>query len=99
MNFLDRDAVFAFHRPTELILAHLASDKDHIYYLNVQKSMCGPKGCPLTINGELIYADESHLRRDLSLNTRESLASLLDLDEVLRLVIDRAPSAAHAEAR
>jgi peptidoglycan/LPS O-acetylase OafA/YrhL len=99
MNFLDRDAVFTFHRPTESILAHLASDKDHIYYLNVQKSMCGPKGCPLTINGELIYADESHLRRDLSLNTRESLASLLDLDEVLRLVIDRAPSAAHAEAR
>jgi peptidoglycan/LPS O-acetylase OafA/YrhL len=99
MNFLDRNAVFEFHRPTESILANLASDQRHVYYVDVQKLLCGAKGCPLTINGEFIYADGNHLRRDLSLDTRESLASMLHLDQALRLAIDRAPSAKHAEAR
>jgi hypothetical protein len=98
-NFLDRDSTFEFHRPTETMLANLASERDHVYYLNVLKSICGPEGCPLKINGEVLYADDSHLRRNLSLTTRESLATLLKLDEALRLAIDKAPSAEHAEAR
>jgi peptidoglycan/LPS O-acetylase OafA/YrhL len=98
MNFVDRDTVFKFHRPTESILAGLASEERHVYYVDVQKLLCGIQGCPLTINGEIIYADGSHLRRDLSLDTRESLVSLLRLDEVLRQAIDKAPSAEHAEA-
>jgi len=97
-NFLDRDATFEFHRPTESILANLASKQDHVYYLNLLRSMCGPKGCPLRINSEVLYADESHLRRNLSPNAKESLASLLRLDEALRLALDKAPSAEAAKA-
>ena len=96
LNFLNRDAVLQYHRPTETILANLAAENDHVYYVNVQILMCGAEGSPLTLNGELIYADTNHLRRDLSLETRESLVSLLHLDKTLRLAIKGTPGGTHA---
>jgi hypothetical protein len=50
--------------------------------------LCGDRGCPLTIGGEVIYADSNHLRRDLSLSTMESLISRLNLDATLRSAIN-----------
>jgi hypothetical protein len=88
MSFLDRDSVLQFHRPTETILASLASDKNRVYYVDVQKKLCGDRGCPLTIGGEVIYADGHHLRRDLSLSAKEKLISLLNLDVTLRSAIN-----------
>jgi peptidoglycan/LPS O-acetylase OafA/YrhL len=107
MNFLDREEVFKLHRPTESILANLASDEYHVYYVDVQKLLCGPQGCPLTINGETIYADGNHLRRDLTLDTRRKLVSLLRLDDAIGLALGPQDAAhasgsqnpAHAEAR
>jgi hypothetical protein len=87
-NFVDRDSVLQFHRPTETILANLASDKNRVYYIKVQEMLCGDRGCPLTIGGEVIYADSNHLRRDLSLSTMESLISRLNLDATLRSAIN-----------
>ena len=61
LDFIDSKSVFKFHRATELILANQASDANHVYYLSVLKAMCGPEGCPLSIGGEILYADESRL--------------------------------------
>jgi len=98
-HFLNRNSVFAYHRPTESILARVASAPDRVYYLDLMTSICGPEGCPLRINDEVIYADENHLRRDLSLDTRKRLVTIFHLDDALRLAIHEPPGSEHAEAR
>jgi len=98
-HFLNRNSVFAFHRPTESILARLTSARHRIYYLDLMTSICGPEGCPLRVNNEVIYADDNHLRRDLSLDTRRKLVTLFHLGDALRSAIHEPPGSERAEAR
>jgi len=78
-QYADRSAVVAYHRPTESILDRLgsASASDGVFYWDLINAICGPEGCPLRINGEVIYADGSHLRLDLSLDTKKKLVTLV----------------------
>jgi peptidoglycan/LPS O-acetylase OafA/YrhL len=86
-----------FERPMQSILTQAASGTDRIYYIDPVKTMCGPKGCPFHVNGEIIYADAHHLRHNLKAATFQQLVSMLRLDETLRSVISKAPMWEHVE--
>jgi peptidoglycan/LPS O-acetylase OafA/YrhL len=81
-------------RPLQSILAQLASDKDHIYFVDAVKAMCGQQGCPFRVGEEVIYRDGNHLRQDLSISTRQKLVSMLRLSAALRTATSKTP---HAE--
>jgi peptidoglycan/LPS O-acetylase OafA/YrhL len=92
--FADTDA-----RPTEAILMRIASENKQIHYVDTLKAMCaGPKGCSIRVGNEIIYSDTNHLRRDLSLATREEIVSKLDLRNVLSAALSKAAVRAEAPA-
>jgi peptidoglycan/LPS O-acetylase OafA/YrhL len=83
-------------RPTEAILARIASTNEHVHFLDTLKVMCaGPKGCAIRIGDEIIYRDTNHLRHDLRLTTRQEIASMLGLSEALSAATRDTPK--HAE--
>ncbi len=86
-------------RPVESIFADLARGSDRVNFLDTLKKMCaGPKGCTIRFGDEFIYRDPGHLRHDLKPATREEIASMLDLSEVLRAATSDAPKHAQGEA-
>ena len=86
-------------RPTETILARIASGNERVHFLDTLKTMCaGPKGCTIRIGDEIIYRDSNHLRHDLSLATRQEIVSMLGLGEALSAATRGAPKHAEGEA-
>jgi len=84
--------------PVETILADMASDANHIYFLNSKKGMCdAPKGCSIRMGDEIIYRDGHHLRHDLSLATREKLISKIGLRQALSEALGQGLGATQAE--
>lgn len=44
--------------------------------------MCRTEQCMSSLNGEFLYRDSSHLRRNMSLATRTAFAKLIGLDSI-----------------
>ena len=91
----DLNAFAEFDRPLQGILARAASGPKRIYYLDPVKAMCAPKGCPIRVNNEIIYADGHHLRQNLKPATFQELSSMLGLDEALRSATSDVPTFLH----
>jgi hypothetical protein len=56
--------------------------------------MCENENCMTKLNGEFLYRDAGHIRRNLTERTRMDLARILHLDEIFRPI----PSAKVADA-
>jgi hypothetical protein len=50
-----------------------------IHMISLENALCGTGKCLVEINGEPIYRDESHIRRNLTEPTKRQLAGLLRL--------------------
>ena len=56
--------------------------RDGITVISPEDYLCDQAGCRTTINGEFIYRDAGHLRRNLSPETLRQLAHVLRFDEL-----------------
>ncbi len=55
----------------------------HVSVLLPRDFMCNDVGCPTTLNGEFLYRDTTHLRRNLKADTTQQLVELLHLQDAL----------------
>jgi hypothetical protein len=57
----------------------------NIVVVSPEDYLCTSSDCAATINGEFIYRDSGHLRRNLNVETLQQLAGLLHFGEILTL--------------
>ena len=65
------------------VIRDLPSRWPHVSVLLPRDLMCNDEGCPTTLNGEFLYRDTTHLRRNLKAETTAQLVNLLHLPEML----------------
>jgi len=78
-----RERVENAHAATNAIIRALPERWPNVSGLMVQDFMCSAMACMTFLNGEFIYRDGGHIRRNLNRTTQERLAELLHLGEAL----------------
>jgi peptidoglycan/LPS O-acetylase OafA/YrhL len=84
-------------RPLQRILDQAASGTDRIDYVDPVKAMCGPKGCPIRVNAEIIFSDSHHMRHNLEPMTFQQLSLMLGFVEALRAGTSKPPASEPVE--
>ncbi|MCR9149234.1 MAG: acyltransferase [Rhodobacteraceae bacterium] len=79
---LPRSVVDRLHGPTRNILASVGSSNDNVRFHDVDDLWCTEASCPTTLNGEFLYRDSHHIRRNLSDETKAELSGLLRLRDI-----------------
>ncbi len=67
--------------PMDDMFAQLAKDY-HFQFLSPSSKLCSPDRCDPLFEGQPLYRDTSHLRRNLPVNVREDLARRLELERI-----------------
>ncbi len=78
-----RERVENAHAATNAIILALPERWPNVSALMVQDFMCSATACMTFLNGEFLYRDGGHIRRNLNRTTQERLAELLHLGEAL----------------
>lgn len=71
------------HSPSESILERVAIKYENVSYFDVRLSHCHENGCPIYINGDFIYRDSNHIRRNFSDETKLELLKSLGLEKAI----------------
>jgi peptidoglycan/LPS O-acetylase OafA/YrhL len=79
VDHLDAETVLSRHKPTDDVLIARGAWHPSITALIPTQRMCGPARCDTFINGEFIYRDGHHLRRNLAPDTLRILSRQLGL--------------------
>lgn len=87
--FIAHEGREARQNPTHDMLRTLADRKTRTTVFVPADHMCGPQGCALKIDNELIYRDSHHIRRNL---TPEITGKLIERMQLDRLIDDLASS-------
>jgi peptidoglycan/LPS O-acetylase OafA/YrhL len=77
-----RESFVAKQGPTNAVLAAVAKEKPHLTFIPTGAALCDGPICTHRINGEFLYRDTNHLRRNLTLTTRFELGKRIGLEEV-----------------
>ena len=80
---LDAIAERAYHKLSEDALKMIAA-RNLVGLINPVDRLCTRDTCPTFINGEFIYRDNNHVRRNLSEQTKREIAEAIGLPEALR---------------
>ena len=86
---LDATTVRAWHADSDAVLAKLAGDIDRVDAILPVEAQCGAEICSTYVDGEMIYRDSNHIRRNLKVGTIDALADLLSLQHWFDEVIAR----------
>jgi peptidoglycan/LPS O-acetylase OafA/YrhL len=78
-----RETFMANQGPSNAALAAAAQQKPHLSFVPAGDALCGDAICTHTINGEFLYRDTSHLRRNLDRATLIELGKRVGLDAAL----------------
>jgi peptidoglycan/LPS O-acetylase OafA/YrhL len=80
---IPRERVEKAHAATNAIIRALPERWSNVSAIMVQDFMCSATACMTILNGEFLYRDSGHIRRNLKRTTQERLAELLRLGEAL----------------
>lgn len=80
---LPLEKIQEIHGPTEQILIRIADRNDRVYSHEVISSHCNQDGCPIYINGDFIYRDTNHIRRNFSDATKNALLDSLGIRKAI----------------
>jgi peptidoglycan/LPS O-acetylase OafA/YrhL len=80
---LDATAERAYHKPSHDALKMIAS-RNLVGLVDPLDRLCTQDICPTFVNGEFIYRDNNHIRRNLSQETKRKIAESIGLGEALR---------------
>lgn len=78
-GFLDAAQIKAWHRPSDGMLKDISAESAAIDVILPVERLCGEARCPTVINGEMIYKDSNHIRRNLATATFAELEELIGL--------------------
>ncbi|TPI19239.1 acyltransferase [Mesorhizobium sp. B3-2-1] len=78
-------------RPITSALKSLAAE-NNLSFVDPGPGMCPNDQCTTYVNGEFIYRDASHLRRNLRTQTKEALAKMIGLDAIAERAKQPAPA-------
>jgi len=70
--------------PIQHILEQVARRHHSVFVVNPADPLCPGDQCSLYVNGEFLYRDAAHFRRNLSPTALEELANLLNLEAVFQ---------------
>jgi peptidoglycan/LPS O-acetylase OafA/YrhL len=70
-------------KPTDAMFANLSQALPNVKAISASESLCSKKGCDNVLNGEFLYRDRGHIRRNLQLETQKLLADRIGLTEVM----------------
>ena len=71
------------HGATNAVLYALGEKHEHVSIVDATSRMCGEEFCETHINGEFVYRDTNHLRRNLEPKTMDELIRLIGIDVAL----------------
>ncbi|MER9920058.1 MULTISPECIES: acyltransferase family protein [unclassified Mesorhizobium] len=80
---MNGEQVFRIWSPMVSALASLVHD-NNVVFVNPLKGMCPDRHCATYVNGEFIYRDGSHIRRNLKPETDEAVARMMGLYPALK---------------
>jgi hypothetical protein len=82
-NF-DRTYYNLYQERTDNVLRTFNNRKGVVIWPTVE-DLCSKKSCTTVVDGEFIYRDEGHLRRNLKAQTNVDLADLLQFGKLMEL--------------
>jgi len=82
MNYLSAPNVVALQGPMNEMLADVAARHTNVEFLNAYEGMCGARRCDTFINGEFIYRDSNHIRRNLKIETLEQIGTKIGIEKI-----------------
>lgn len=74
---------------TNAVLAKLANGRRHIAFVRAGEGLCASPECVTALNGEYLYRDGNHIRRNLSEKTTNDIVALIGLDAAFAHVLRR----------
>ena len=66
------------------MIQNLARRNQNVTALIPREALCDVSGCKTYVNGELLYRDVNHVRRNLNPETLRDLAGIIGLPSALR---------------
>jgi peptidoglycan/LPS O-acetylase OafA/YrhL len=81
-RFLPRSAINNFQIESLKVLRRVAAEYPAIHLIIPTDRLCSTDKCVTRVNGEPIYRDSLHFRRNLSETTNRDLARLIGLDQI-----------------
>jgi hypothetical protein len=69
--------------PIDALFRDLANTLPRVAAVIPADKLCTRDGCEIYLGGEFLYADKGHIRRNLRLQTRKSLAEKIELPAAL----------------
>jgi hypothetical protein len=71
---------------TDTKIAEKVEGRDDAFVITPSIAMCATGHCILNLNDEVLYRDNSHIRRNLRSETKVAFAHLLGFDAILRII-------------
>jgi peptidoglycan/LPS O-acetylase OafA/YrhL len=82
-RFPDPASVKQLSEPTDQMLIEVATSLPNVEAVLSTEKLCGGDACQLTIDGEFLYRDVGHIRRNLSQQAKRHFADRIGLTEAL----------------
>jgi hypothetical protein len=79
----DPAALKRISRPTDQMLIEVAKSLASVVAVIPAEKICGNDACELSVDGEFLYRDTGHIRRNLSLQARKQFADRIGLTAAL----------------
>ena len=79
----DAAATLEQSAPIDAMFKDLANTLPRVAVVTPADKLCTKDGCEIHLNGEFLYADKGHIRRNLRLQTRKNLAERIGLAAAL----------------
>jgi hypothetical protein len=73
-----------FTKDTDRMILGIASSREDVKAVIPSASLCADAACITSLNDEFLYRDASHIRRNLSEETKRQFADLIGLTAALR---------------
>jgi hypothetical protein len=82
-RYLEASQTRSWHQYSDNVLESVASEFEQVEAIIPVSLLCGQEICPTFLNGELLYRDSNHIRRNLHPSTMNQLAVRLGLTQFL----------------
>jgi len=86
---LDANKVSDFHHESNIVLKKMADEFSNVDVIFPFDGLCDTDNCPTYINGELIYKDSHHIRRNLSAETVKIISTKIGLHNYFSLLSEK----------
>lgn len=91
----ERKTLLNYTGPTDRMILRIAADHPNVATVIPSAALCTDAICAMFLNGEFLYRDPSHIRRNLSQETRRQFSDLIGLTQAL---VEKRPANAEASA-